>query len=142
MQCLKQYCVVLSVVFACADHALAANPREVFDGVKVEGIVAVGEFPHDVQRGSIRIWEDYERLMAAKAILNLEAATDIARRAVPGKVLGSRLDDENGYLIWEVEVLGEGRQRLELKIDAGDGRLLAIDSDEHDGREGRDASDD
>lgn len=53
--------------------------------------------------------------------------------AAPSKVA---LDDENGFLVWEVVIGGQ-----ELKVDAGDGRVLhAAKADAEEGESGDDAA--
>ena len=53
----------------------------------------------------------------------------------------SGLEVIDGYLVYEVEVvLGEEKFELELLVDAGDGRILAVHSD--DDHDDDDADDD
>jgi uncharacterized membrane protein YkoI len=44
-----------------------------------------------------------------------------------GKVIETELDDENGFLVWHVEVLAKDGTTSELAVDAGNGEVLAID---------------
>jgi len=72
-----------------------------------------------------------EKAMAALARITSEEAAAIARRARPGTVVETELEEEDGYLVWEVEVVA-GDKELKLKIDAGDGRVLGIEREEKD----------
>ena len=104
----------------------------------------MGQFPAEVQSGSIAVKDDNETAMAAQAKITSSEAAQIAQKGLPGKVVQTRLDDENGYLVWEVEVIGDQGQKTQLKIDAGDGRLLAVEAGEtaeHEGASDREHRD-
>jgi len=100
-----------------------------FEGVVVKDAIAMEQFPTEVQSGSIRIKGDEEQTMAGLASIRSSGATAIATRAFPGKVVETKLDNENGFLIWEVEVIASDGQESVLKIDAGNGRLLAAETE-------------
>ena len=87
--------------------------------------VVLERLPSEVQKGSIAIKGNTEEAMVAKVRVSPEQAAEIARRALPGTVVEIRLDGENGDLIWEAVVVGNNGQVAQLKIDAGNGRLLA-----------------
>ncbi len=76
--------------------------------------------------------------MAGQARITASKAAKIATTALPGKVIEIKLDDENGYLIWEVEIIDANGHETQLKIDAGNGRLLVAESeDDEDKDEGK-----
>ncbi len=131
--------LVAGVLTGTALTALADNVKgKPFEGFAVEGAVTMEHFPNEVDNGSILFKDDSKQAMVAKARLNSNEAADIARKALPGTVVEAKLDNENGYLIWEVEVLSDKGQEAQLKIDAGNGYLLAIgvsEDDEHEGAE-------
>lgn len=103
-------------------------------GVVVEDVVVFEEIPTEVQAGSIRLKNDNASVMASKAVIDIDQATNIARTALPGQVIEAKLDDEHGFLVWEVEVINKQRGETQLKIDAGNGRLLAMAADTEDGQ--------
>jgi len=94
--------------------------------------VGPGALPTEVRAGSIQIGPNEPRpnqaMLAAKARIKPGAAITTARQAMPGKVVRARLDDENGYLIWSVGIVTPNGDQHDLKIDAGNGKLLAADS--------------
>jgi hypothetical protein len=122
-----------SVLAGSAFDVFAGNLKsgsQPFEGLVVEDVVVVGQLPTEVQRGSIKVGNLSEQAMADMAKLAAQDAITIATRAAPGKVTELQLDEENGYLIWEVtEMSGNGKE-TQLKIDAGNGRLLAAEVDE------------
>ena len=62
--------------------------------------------------------------------------------AVKGEVLKTELENENGFLVYSVEIVTADKSIMDVKVDAGSGKVLAMerdtnddedrDSDEHD----------
>lgn len=135
MQTLKSTLIALAVTGALGSSLTvlaAGNDDKPFEGLVVENIVVVDQLPDEVQSGSIALDEDgddSDRTMARLARLTSSEAARIAVRALPGKVTSTRLDDENGYLVWNVEVVSPDHQEVEFMIDAGNGRLLAAENE-------------
>jgi uncharacterized membrane protein YkoI len=69
------------------------------------------------------------------AKVSLDEAVKAALQSVPGKVLKVELEDEDGYLVYGVEIAKADRQIADVKIDAGNGKLLKIDQDRNDGKD-------
>ncbi len=68
----------------------------------------------------------------AKALANYAKITpkdaeNAALAKVPGKVVKVSLDDENGYVVYSVEISTNSGIK-DIKIDAGNGQVLHIDS--------------
>ena len=111
--------------------ALADAPKDQpAPGAPAKAGVSLGQLPHEVRSGSVQVKRDDEKAMIGRASVTSEEAARLAVTATKGKVLATKLDDENGYLIWEVEVLDPQGKGTELKIDAGNGRLLAATTGE------------
>ncbi|MCK7549662.1 PepSY domain-containing protein [Marinobacter koreensis] len=104
------------------------------ESIVVEGIV-VDQLPTDVQSGSIKVGDANEQTMVNMAKLGAFDALQIATEANPGKVVELQLNEENDFLIWEVTQLTADGEEMQLKLDAGDGRLLAAESGDRDGDE-------
>jgi uncharacterized membrane protein YkoI len=122
----KTLVLITATLTASAVSALAGTAQgQPASGAAAKAAVPLDQLPHEVQNGSVQVKKDDEQAMAAQASVSSEEAAKRAVRATHGKVLSTRLDDENGYLIWEVEVLGPQGKEAQLKIDAGNGRLLA-----------------
>lgn len=56
-----------------------------------------------------------------------QQAAAAAQKAVPGTVLKVELDEEDGFLVYEVEI-----GNSEVRIDAGTGQVLRVKQDDHD----------
>jgi uncharacterized membrane protein YkoI len=69
--------------------------------------------------------------LASLAKIDLAQATAAALAQVPGKVLAAELDDENGNLVYSVEIITHTREVKDVKIDAGNGTVLHVDTDDH-----------
>ncbi|MCX0246110.1 PepSY domain-containing protein [Streptomyces drozdowiczii] len=59
----------------------------------------------------------------------------IGKAAVPGTVTEAELDEEDGRLVWELEVYGSDKVWHDVTVDAGSGKVVGsrVDRDE-DGR--------
>ena len=90
--------------------------------------------------GSIRLNNVGEAGFADLANIPFDYAINTALRTVPGKVLKAELENENGYLVYCVEVAKSDHQIAEVMIDAGNGKVLKIEKDRKDskGNEGED----
>jgi hypothetical protein len=136
---------MLVIVIACAlssRFTAAATPTaqdpfsesvpDLFKGVAVDRAISTSDFPLEVESGSIVIRKEIDKkAMMDFAKISKAQATDIAVIAVPGHVVTADLEDDNGFLVWEVEMLStDTEKKLSLMIDAGNGRLLAVQPDD------------
>jgi uncharacterized membrane protein YkoI len=83
------------------------------------------------QTGSIPIQSD-EAGLVQMAKIPMNAAVNAALKQVPGKVLRAELENENDYLVYGVEIVKADQQIVDVKVDAGNGRILRTDSDKPD----------
>jgi hypothetical protein len=91
--------------------------------------------------GSIQVRNVDEVRFVDLAKTSFDSAVKAAITAVPGKVLKAELENENGYLVYGVEIAKADRQIADVKIDAGNGKVLKIETDQKDseGNEGEDS---
>lgn len=66
----------------------------------------------------------------AAARVSVGDAASSAVRAVPGTVTGAELDEEDGALVWELDVYGSDKGRHDVTVDAGNGKLLGKHTDD------------
>lgn len=100
-------------------------------GIQVTGPVAMQSLPTEAHNGSIQVKGENEGAMAAQARISAEEAVRIATTAHPGKVVETQLGNENGSLIWEVTQQDAQGREVQLKLDAGNGNLLAAEFGDH-----------
>ena len=92
---------------------------------------------HDVRGGTIKIEKQSEADYPALAKITFDQATAKALDAVKGQPLKMELENEDGFLVYGVEVVTAEKTIVEVKVDAGSGKVLAMASDEMDENESR-----
>jgi uncharacterized membrane protein YkoI len=108
-------------------------------GVVLTALLAIGTVGLRAQQanysGSIKIKNGDETAFADIAKISLDSAMNKALKQVPGKVLRVELENENGYLVYGVEIAKTDHQTVDVKVDAGNGKILKIDQDNDEGHE-------
>jgi len=77
--------------------------------------------------------DDYieaKRLRDVGEILSLEEILKNVRRTYPGRILEVELENEQGRIMYEVEILGDDSIVREVYIDARSGELLSAEEDD------------
>lgn len=72
------------------------------------------------------------KALESLATITPEQATSAALAAVPGTAGAVELDNENGYVVYSVEVTADDGSDVEVKVDAGNASVLAqeVDNDQ------------
>ncbi|WP_291490636.1 PepSY domain-containing protein [Desulfurella sp.] len=81
--------------------------------------------------GSIKITQDNEANYANLASVNIDQAVASALKAQPGQVIKAGLENEDGYLVWGIEI-ASNNQIHEVKVDAKNAKILKIEKDQTD----------
>ncbi len=124
---MKRTATILSAVtFVAAlgaGAAVAANP----------GIL---NLPGEVNASSVKLQRGVESKaeFSKLASVSLQQAEAAALAVQPGTVVKAKLDDENGYLVWQIDVQ-HARGTTEIKVDAGNAKVLAAEAGEDDDNE-------
>ena len=74
-----------------------------------------------------------EQQLQGLAKIDRSQAEQAALKEVPGTVKEAELGDENGYVVWEVEVAADDGSYREVKVDAGNGQILAQEAEDDEG---------
>ena len=75
----------------------------------------------------------------AKAKISLSQAVSAAETQAGGKATRAKLDDENGAIRFNVEVVTADSKVFDVKVDAADGKVLSSKLDQADrGKEDKD----
>jgi len=101
-------------------------------GLAVAGASFAKSDDSDVRGGTIRLNRQAEADFPALAKLTFDQAVQKALEAVQGQVLKTELEDENGFLVYGVEVVTADKAIMDVKVDAGSGKILAMDRDRAD----------
>jgi len=66
---------------------------------------------------------------AKETPLTHDEAIQAALAAMPGNIIKTELDREDGALVWEVELVNNENQHYEFEIDAYTGKILETERD-------------
>lgn len=91
------------------------------------------KLPDEVKSSSIKLPRGVETQaeFAKHARVTQQEAEAAAQAVMPGQVIKARLDDEDGYLVWQIDVK-HARGVTEIAVDAGNARVLAAEAEEDD----------
>jgi uncharacterized membrane protein YkoI len=98
-----------------------------------------GSYPSEVNFSSIKLPRGVESRseFAQHAKVTQQEAEAAALAALPGKVIKAKLDDEDGYLVWKIDVKHD-KGVTEVAVDAGNAKVLAAEAEDDDEHEDRD----
>lgn len=82
--------------------------------------------------GTIRIGNHPKADFPFLAQLTMDQAIQKALYAIQGRVLKAGLEDENGFLVYSIEVVTPEKTTMHIEVDAGSGEVLSKVADKHD----------
>ncbi len=116
----------------------------IITGMVMAGLIALGGTAVSAQQaspaGSIQIKNEEEAGFAGMAKVSMDSAINAALKEVQGKVLRAELENENGYLVYGIEIAKTDHQIVDVKVDAGDGKILKVENDQKE-KEGHERGD-
>jgi uncharacterized membrane protein YkoI len=80
--------------------------------------------------GTIKIYKFDESTYPDMTKITFDHAISIALKECPGKLLEAELDVEEGYLVYEIEVVTAEKNIMEILVDPGNGSILKVSPDE------------
>jgi uncharacterized membrane protein YkoI len=85
-------------------------------------------------QGTVRLQQEGEQqaTYSTLAKITLQQAMTIASNAQSGKISKAELQNEDGFLVYNVVVVSQDKRIHEVKVDAGNGSILRIDVDSAD----------
>jgi uncharacterized membrane protein YkoI len=107
-------------------------------GLSVVGVAYAKSTGDGVSEGTIRIERQTEADFPSLAKITSDQAVQNALASVQAKVLKTELENENGFLVYGVELVTPDKSIVDVKVDAGSGKVLAMEHDKADG-EGHEA---
>lgn len=101
---------------------------QVFNGIiLVLCVTTAGVFAHQTKPiGSIPVRSDDQAGFADMARVPLDSAVNAALEAVPGKALKAELRNEDGSLVYVIEVVKADHRTTGVEVDAGNKKVLKI----------------
>jgi uncharacterized membrane protein YkoI len=116
----------------------------VISGMLMAGLIALGGTAMSAQQanpaGSIQVKNEEEAGFGDMAKISMDSAINAALKEVQGKVLRAELENENGYLVYGIEIAKTDHQIVDVKVDAGDGKILKVENDQKE-KEGHERGD-
>ncbi|MDY6823264.1 MAG: PepSY domain-containing protein [Thermodesulfobacteriota bacterium] len=101
-------------------------------GIAVAGVSFADSDDNEIRNGTIRIEQQSEFEFPSIAKISMDQAIQQALASVQGQVLKTELEDENGFLVYGVEVVTADKAIVDVKVDAGSGKMLAMERDKVD----------
>lgn len=90
------------------------------------------KFPDEVKTSSIQLPRGVKKAqLATYAKIDQRQAEAAALAALPGEVVKAKLDNEEGYLVWQIDIK-HAQGVTEVAVDAGNGQVLAMEHEEDD----------
>jgi uncharacterized membrane protein YkoI len=89
----------------------------------------------EVTNGTVRVENQSEAEFPAMAKITMDQAVQRAMARVPGQVLKTELEEENGFLVYGIEMVTGDRTMVKVMVDAGSGNVLASEQDKADNEE-------
>ena len=82
-------------------------------------------------RGTIQLQQEGEQqaTYSSLAKITLQQATTNASNAQSGNISKAELQNEDGFLVYNVVVVSQDKKIHEIKVDAGNGSILRTDVD-------------
>ena len=74
--------------------------------------------------------EAARRLVEEGKILGLAEVLEQVGQKVPGKLLGTELEYEDGRIVYEIKILRPGGRLQEVEVDAATGHIISIEDDD------------
>jgi len=63
------------------------------------------------------------------AKISIGEATERAQAEIQGRILEIALESEDGFLVYSVEVQTTAKKRVEILVDAGNGKVLEVEEE-------------
>ena len=105
----------------------------------VAGVGFADSEKSQIIQGTIQVTDQSEVEFPAMAKITLDQAIRGLMESTPGQILKAELEDEDGFLVYSFEVVNPDKTIMDVKLDAGSGKVLAIRKDkaeEHDHEKG------
>jgi uncharacterized membrane protein YkoI len=100
----------------------------VVSGLFVANLCLADDDDDEITSGSIRIAGESLPDLTYKASVSLVEAVEIAQNEVEGKAWFAAIENENGFLVYDIEIITAERNVVDFIIDAGTGEILEIDA--------------
>ena len=98
----------------------------------ITGVSFAKSNDNEIHNGTIKLGNQTEADFPALARLSFNQALQKALSEVPGHILKADLGDENGFLFYDIEVVKADNSIVDIKVDAGSGKVVVMLQDKAD----------
>ena len=98
-------------------------------GIGIPSVTFAKADNRGVRSGTIQVDNHMESEFPDLAKIDPYEAVKTALKKVEGKLLKVELENENGFLVYGVEVVNKEKSIMDVKVDAGSGTVLVVDQD-------------
>lgn len=84
----------------------------------------------EAEKESTPLQEANESLLVKEVTVSQDQAVQSALAKVPGTVVKSQLDDENGVVVYSIEVKKQDGTSVDVKVDGKTGQVVKTEADE------------
>lgn len=82
--------------------------------------------------------QEEQKQLEKEATLTVDESKTLALKEIDGKVTDTELEDEDGVVVYSVEVTDHNGTKHDVKIDAKSGKVFKVEADGEDEQEGDD----
>ena len=90
------------------------------------GLASISQAKETKLQGTIPVTKENQSEYTQLAKLSIQDAMVKSNKAVPGKIIEIVLEEEDGFLIYEAEIVGADKSTKEVVVDAGTGAVLQV----------------
>ena len=101
-------------------------------GIAIVGTSLANSKDSAAYAGTIRIENHSKAEFPSMAKISMVQAVRTALDSVQGQILKTEIEDHNGFLVYGVEVVTPNKTIMDIKVDAGTGKVLSMDKDKGD----------
>ena len=105
-------------------------------GIGIPSVTFAKADNRGVRSGTIQVDNHMESEFPDLAKIDPYEAVKTALKKVEGKLLKVELENENGFLVYGIEVVNKDKSIMDVKVDAGSGIVLVVDRDHADHQKG------
>ncbi len=123
-----------SLIFSSASYA---NDGQAFSGVPIQGALSSMQLTQltaqnddeddDDFQGQIKVsWLQSFQDNMQLAKIKKDEAVALGNKTGLGQVIQANIDEEDGFLVWELRLIGNHGNLMKLTLDAGNGNALRL----------------
>ena len=123
-----------------------ANENQNFEGIPIQGSLSSMQLSQLTNQddeendqelqGQIAInWLQSFQDNSNLAQIKKSQAITLGNKAGLGKVIQAKLDEDEGFLVWELDLVGNHGDLIKLTLDAGNGNALKLEIEESEGED-------